>query len=52
MSKGSSIPDLKIRRTTVKGEILYQGEFYFLKGKKKREMVEEVIVSKKETMRI
>ena len=48
MNKESSIPDLKIRRTAVKGEILYQGEFYFLKGKK--ETVEEVIMGKKEIM--
>ena len=35
MNKESSIPDLKIKRTAVKREILYQGEFYFLKEKKK-----------------
>ena len=45
MNKESNVPELKIRRTVVKGEILYQGECYFLKGK--REMAREVIVSKK-----
>ena len=48
MNRESNVPDLKIRRTTIEEEILYQSEFYFLKGKK--EMVKEVIISKKEVM--
>ena len=45
MNKENNVPELKIKRTAVKREILYQGECYFLKGK--REIVREAIVSKK-----
>ena len=48
MNRENNVPKLKKRRAAVKREILYQGEFYFLKSKK--EMVKEVIVSKKEVM--
>ena len=44
MNKENDVPELKIRRTAVEREILYQGECYFLKGK--REMVKKAIVSK------